>query len=168
MSLDREPVAFLDALLEEAASDSGTWTLSTYTAFRARIADMAPYEGKAILDSLFALILNAATKPVTLYKLSQLCSAVHTFKLPHCEAVFHEYGPAIHEMLARLDDAHPLSRPIAHLLTSLLTEVVVLPHSGPEHGRRLSHGAIRLCGRRLPRMAVAHTPQPNSGRVEDE
>jgi hypothetical protein len=167
MSLKTEVAAFLDCILKEAASDSGTWSLSTYTEFRGRITEMAPHEGKTFLDAFFALILDDTTKPVTRYKLSQLCSATHTFKIPHCEEIFHEYGPAVREMLGKLDDANPLSRPMAHLLTSLLVEVVVMAHSAPEHGRRLSHGAVRLCGRKVQRHALARTPQPNSSRGSD-
>jgi hypothetical protein len=168
MSLKHETAAFLESVLEEAASDSGTWSLTTYTGFRGRVATMAPCEGKVVFDAFFSVILDDTAKPVTRYKLSQLCSAAHTFKIPHCEDVFREYAPSIREMLDRLDQAQPLSRPMAHLLTSLLTEIIIQPNSGPEHGRRLSHGAVRLCGRRVPRHAMARTPQPNSGPGPDE
>jgi hypothetical protein len=166
--MNPELATFFDTVLQEAASDSGTWSLSTYTTFRGRIADISPFEGKAILDSFFSLILDGATKPITRYKLSQLCSAVHTFRLPHCEEVFCEYAPSIREIVGKLDDGDPLSRPTAHLLTSLFAGAVVLPKPSQEHGRRLSHGAVRLCGRRLPRQAMSYTPQPNSGRATDE
>jgi hypothetical protein len=135
--------------------------------FRARIAEMRPSEAKAVMDAMVGQILDETTNPVTRYKLSQLCSAVHTFKLHHCQDIFREHLPAICEMIEKLGDTHPLSRPIAHLLTSLLADVAILPLAGPENGRRLSHGAVRLCGRSVPRQALARTPQPNSGGVQE-
>jgi hypothetical protein len=168
MSLDPETLAFLEGVLEEAASESGTWSLPTYMAFRARIAEADPQEAKAMLYSFISLILDGATKPVTRYKLSQLCSAVHTFNLRHCEDVFREYMPLIRDMLEKLDNGHPLSRPITHLWGSLLAEVIVLPHPNAEHGRRLSQGAVRLCGRKKPRLTLARTPQPTSAHIQEE
>ena len=148
---------FTTIILNEAKSTSGTWSLSTYDLIKSNATLFNDNDCKFFLEQVVNHIENG--NPSEKYKLSQLCSILHSMNNPIIESFFqsekHRFDK-IYEGISVVPGAGsdlPLLIASHKLLKSLYTE---------RFPRRLSiqPTSTNLFNRRIMGFSSSKTPDP--------
>jgi hypothetical protein len=155
---------FIDDLIAEAQTNTGTWRLSTYVRMRDVIRKFPPAMAEVCVKRIFAHLLDAATTSTTRYKLSQICSAIHMLGLPDFDRLFREKEVQI-QQLCDLMKPSDLGAPTISFLHSLTAERRPHPSFGgasETSARRSSVRPIAVPARtRSEVQASSKTPDPH-------
>ena len=114
--------ALISSLIDEARSDSGTWSLATYNNLTETFPKCSLTEARLITSKLVQEFLNNETTPRTRYKLAQLFSLFKNQKIK----VFHDslltFGTEINQFIdENLRHGDQLSNAAANLMKSTLS-----------------------------------------------
>lgn len=151
MSARLECETLFESLLSEAKGDAGTWSLATYTKTRSALRSFGNSEKEHILKRIINVIL-VEERPETNYKLSQMCTLIHTFQDPVYEGVFKVFEQKIMDRYADLQRQSDLGQATVRLLQSLFTT--------PKSGRSVSPFAATPTLRPLFTHQISRTPDP--------
>jgi hypothetical protein len=113
---------FLNELIEEAESASGTWSLATYNSLRLRAIDLSEPDRRMLVSEIFERLLGASDAPSTCYKLAQILSAFRVMHFPEFDAVVRRYEEMIGRFCEQLNHATMLGGPTIKLLRFLLPD----------------------------------------------
>jgi hypothetical protein len=111
--------AFTDQLIAEAESTTGTWTLATYHKLQNAVREFPLAACDSFLQRTLELLGADMTRLVTCYKLAQICSAIHTLRVPDFDRLFIAFEERASKTYERIAGAGYLGRPTVQLLQSL-------------------------------------------------
>ena len=111
----------IEKLIEEARSDSGTWSLKTYTVLRKDV-ERFDVESAAQCVDCIVTALRCETKPTTRYKLAQLCTILRSLRPPLFEDIFQKHQEEVESTYKEISEAE-LGHSTVKLLKSLFQEL---------------------------------------------
>jgi hypothetical protein len=145
-----ECLSFIDLVISEAETDTGTWSLATYLKMRKVIPHFPGTDMALFVKRVVDLAAGPSTKPTTRYKLAQILSAVHALGLPEFERAVHEYHQTIEDSCEEINQSCDLGKPTVRLLKSLAVE----------RGPRLTGGLSDFHLRRISATPVYSPSNP--------
>jgi hypothetical protein len=160
VQVNPELAVFATSLITEAQSQSGTWSLSTYSTLRAMAPRFSRMEAAALASRIMEAVLNPDASPSTRYKLAQLTSLITKMGVDVFRGVFLPFEGKVTDICSTIEDSHELAVPTVKLLMSLFRQ------SGSERQASASAPKSGVSRLKLPKRAPI-TPQPLLGFPED-
>jgi hypothetical protein len=134
--------SWINDLIDEAKSDTGTWSLATYTRLQSRIRKFSRVDCGVLVRQIMALLTDPSTTSTTRYKLSQICSVIHKFAIPEFQQLFALHGPTITHVCDNIVNPTHLGRPTTRLLLGICGKGAEQPKCSSADGRRWSESLL--------------------------
>jgi hypothetical protein len=147
------PEAFINDVLEESKSSTGTWSLATHNRLTAFISVSTADEIIFLIDAITKELISPDCGSSARFKLAQLCTTVRR-ACPAIAPRFTEFQEELAAVAARTAD--PLDSAISKLLGSLF-EPVNPGRSVPRPGPSTSCRTMLV---QAKRPFMSRTPQP--------
>ena len=113
-------------IIDEARSETGTWKLATINEIRKIIFSLSDSEIETFLTPIIELIIKQddgndqiQVSQRCRYKLAQLCSLLHNYKIPHIDTFLKSYADKFDIVSKNVQADLPLGNATAKLLMSL-------------------------------------------------
>jgi hypothetical protein len=150
-----------DEITREAASDSGTLSYATYVKVKKRAAEMTWDDATRFIAVIIDHIVQPDVHQLMLFKLSQLCTVLHSMGFPAVTGAFQQFERQITAAYPRIEQAGKFGRPVVKLLMTLFPpkdRKASSPAAVPPSGGQGSH----LADEESIRMVSLHTRSVSS------
>jgi hypothetical protein len=121
MRSSREDIAALQLIariLEEAKSDSGTWSFATYVRLRTEVPKLTPEQAALFVTRIIEEMIQPHASPLERFKLAQLCTLLTAPRFPdfRSSTLFAPHAPRVLERMLAIEGSHELGKPTVKLL----------------------------------------------------